>query len=114
MRTSSTSWIHLLILSALSVLSLVVLKIDQPALCLKSPISPVTTHTLPDTQDMSYTPQTMPGVPITPPARRLPRLLLSELVWSSPLPWIPFGVIVFGALAWLLIALLRRTVFCDT
>jgi hypothetical protein len=34
--------------------------------------------------------------------------MFSEPFWVSPLPWVALGLILFSALAWALVSLLRR------
>jgi hypothetical protein len=56
-------------------------------------------------------PFAMPVVP-TPPGP--PTHILPSIFRTSPLPWIAVGLVVFGALAWALIALFSRLQARDT
>jgi len=63
--------------------------LDRPGAWFQSPISPV-----------------IPGATMPIPIKA-PRLLTASF-WTSLLPWIAVGLVVFGGMAWILNALLVR------
>jgi hypothetical protein len=85
------------IVAVLSLWIAVSLNASQPAAWFQSPVSPL------QPGEASQIP-----FPVPTPAGREPFRLFSESVWSSPLPWIVVGLVVFGGLAWALMTLLRR------
>jgi len=100
----SSRCVQLFTLLTLTILSITLLGTDQPGMCLQSPVSPLIPNVVPHV--FSTTPSVTPD-------EQTPHLL-SESFWSSPLPWIAVGIIVFGGLAWVLILLLRRVESQDT
>jgi hypothetical protein len=98
MRWSSNHCAQLCSLLVLSVLSIALLGMERSSLYLQSPISPL----LPE-----IVPGVLSPIPRATPIEQTPGRS-SESPWSSPLPWVAVGVVMFGSLGWALIALLRR------
>jgi hypothetical protein len=101
-----------LVLSALSVALVALLGARSLPAWSQSPVSPLPVERTPQARPHATAPD--PGVrssPISPAAQPVPglpaRLLTTEL-WSSPWSWVLVGCVVFGGLAWPLVALFRR------
>ncbi len=70
----------------------------------QSPVSPV-----PATQPVLPEPPVPPAQPVPAPTPVTGlEWMFSEPFWVSPLPWVALGLILFSALAWALVSLLRR------
>jgi hypothetical protein len=94
------SGLFLYILIALSAVFVALMGAGEPSASLQSPLSPV------PPQDVSDAFSAMPIAPA--PTREAPRVLTS-VFWSSPLPWVVIGIVVFGGLAWVWIARFRSS-----
>jgi hypothetical protein len=117
-RTKSAAQITALLVA--SALLLALLRKGGPDAWSQSPVSTVAPSISPMLTDISpgFSPVDRGVSPIDPGAdqpvftpTRTPgafsRLFNAQL-WSSPLPWIAVGVVLFGALAWALVAVLSR------
>jgi len=89
-----------LFLAVTSIALLFTLAPGMPGATYQSPISPVSP------EDWSYS----PVLPVVPPSAQVgqPVHQPAASLWTSPLPWIGLGLIVFVPLAWGLVTLLRR------
>jgi hypothetical protein len=86
-------------LLALTVLTVSILGLEDPGMAFQSPVSPL--------RSPVFLPQ--PGPPRQEPVpTRQPSRGLSSSLWTSPLPWIAVGLIVFGGLGGVLYVVLRH------
>lgn len=104
MRSRSSSNPAYVALFVLSVLSLAWLGANQRGACFQSPIPTTVRPTMPGVSPVKSYPMPAQGT----------RRLLNESFWSSPLPWVVVGVVLFGAWAWVLITLLSHLEPRDT
>jgi hypothetical protein len=99
-RQTFGSLTPVLLLAVISIALLFILAPGPTGATLQSPISPVK----PD--DESY----FPGLPVAPPSTPTSQPVRQSVasIWTSPLPWVGLGLIVFAPLTWALVTLLRR------
>ncbi len=98
MRQAYGSLTLVLFLAVMSIALLFILTPGMPGATYQSPISPVG----PEGGPYSL-PVASPSATGEQPARQS-----AASLWTSPLPWIGLGLIVFVPLAWGLVTLLRR------
>ena len=100
MRQTFGSFAPVLFLAVISIALPFILAPGMTGATLQSPVSPIK----PD--DESY----FPGLPVAPPAATVEQPVRRSAAssWTSPLPWIGLGLIVFAPLTWALVTLLRR------
>jgi hypothetical protein len=98
-RQSYGSLTPVLFLAVTSIVLLFTLAPGMPGATYQSPVSPVR----PDGGSYS------PVLPVAPPSAQVeqPVRQPAASLWTSPLPWIGLGLIVFVPLAWGLVTLLR-------
>jgi hypothetical protein len=99
-RQTFGSFALILLLAVISIALPFILAPGMTGATLQSPVSPVK----PD--EGTY----FPGLPVAPPSATIeqPVRQSAASIWTSPLPWIGLGLMVFAPLTWALVALLRR------
>lgn len=106
MRVRLTSWLQIAVLLVLAAVLLALLSRDGLDARFQSPVSTASPSTSPVMPDII--PGDFPVLPVPERASQTGPRPFSATVWSSPLPWMAVGVVVFGGLAWALVKLLSR------